>query len=46
VLASYSYQQAIQSSRLGEAAAVSLFLFPGFLVLVFLQLRYLQRRDA
>lgn len=45
VLATYSYQQAIQNTNLGLGAAASLFLFPAFLVIVFLQLRYLQKRD-
>lgn len=46
VLATYSYQQAIQSSKIGEGAAISLFLFPALLVVVYLQLRYLQQREA
>lgn len=45
VLATYSYQQAIKSNQIGEGAAISLYLFPALLVVIFLQLRYLQRRE-
>ncbi len=45
VLATFSYQQAIQNANLSLGAAASLFLFPAFLVIVFLQLRYLQNRE-
>jgi multiple sugar transport system permease protein len=45
LISSYSYLKAIENLRLGEAAATSLFLFPFFLILVFLQLRYLQSRN-
>ncbi len=46
VLATYSYQQAIKSSQIGEGAAISLFLFPALLVVIYLQLRYLQRQEV
>ncbi|NDJ75819.1 MAG: sugar ABC transporter permease [Chloroflexi bacterium] len=45
LLATYSYQLGFTATQLGRGAAASLFLFPGFLVLMFLQLRYLQNRD-
>jgi len=45
VLATYSFQQAIKSAQIGEGAAISLFLFPALLVVIFLQLRYLQKRE-
>ncbi|MEQ8677662.1 MAG: sugar ABC transporter permease [Aggregatilineales bacterium] len=46
MIGTYAYQQAIQSSKIGEGAAVSLFFFPIMALVVFLQLWYLQRRDA
>lgn len=45
MIGTYAYQQAIQSSRIGEGAAVSLFFFPILALIVFFQLWYLQRRD-
>jgi len=46
MIGTYAYQQAIQNSKIGEGAAVSLFFFPVMAVIVFFQLWYLQRRDA
>ncbi|MEM9951399.1 MAG: sugar ABC transporter permease [Chloroflexota bacterium] len=45
MIGTYAYQQAIQSSRIGEGAAISLFFFPILALIVFFQLWYLQRRD-
>ncbi len=44
MIGTYAYQQAIRSFRIGEGAAISLFFFPVMLLVVFLQLRYLQRK--
>jgi len=46
MIGTYAYQQAIQSAKIGEGAAVSLFFFPFLAAIVFFQLWYLQRRDA
>jgi multiple sugar transport system permease protein len=46
MVGTYAYQQAIQNSKLGEGAAISLFFFPVLVLVVVLQLRYLQRREA
>lgn len=43
MIGTYAYQQAIQSSRIGEGAAISLFFFPILALIVVLQLWYLQR---
>jgi len=43
MIGTYAYQQAIQSAKIGEGAAISLFFFPAMLLIVFFQLRYLQR---
>ncbi|MEM6430934.1 MAG: sugar ABC transporter permease [Deinococcota bacterium] len=43
VLGTYAYQQAMLSGRIGEGAAVSLYLFPVLLFVVIMQLRYFQR---
>ncbi|MEM6528803.1 MAG: sugar ABC transporter permease [Chloroflexota bacterium] len=43
VLGTYAYQQAMLSGKLGEGSAISLFLFPILLLVIILQLRYLQR---
>jgi len=46
MIGTYAYQQAIQSAKIGEGAAVSLFFFPFLSLIVFFQLWYLQRRNA
>lgn len=46
MIGTYAYQQAIQSAKIGEGAAVSLFFFPFLAAIVFVQLWYLQRRNA
>ncbi len=46
MIGTYAYQQAIQSAKIGEGAAVSLFFFPILALIVFFQLWYLQRREV
>jgi multiple sugar transport system permease protein len=45
LFATLAHQQAILGGKLGEGAAISLFLFPMLLIAVVLQLRYLQREQ-
>ena len=45
VLGTYAYQQAMLGGKMGEGSAISLFLFPILLVVIILQLRYLNRED-
>ena len=45
LFATLTHQTAILAGRLGEGAAVSLFMFPILVIAVVLQLRYLQNQD-
>lgn len=45
LFATYAHQTGLVSARIGEGAAVSLFLFPILVVVIFLQLRLLRRED-
>jgi multiple sugar transport system permease protein len=45
LFATLTHQTAILAGRLGEGAAVSLFMFPVLVIAVVLQLRYLQKED-
>lgn len=45
LFATLTHQTAIISGKLGEGAAISLFMFPVLLIAVIIQLRYLQSRD-
>jgi multiple sugar transport system permease protein len=45
LFATLAYQTAILAGRLGEGAAVSLFMFPILVICVILQLRYLQKQE-
>jgi len=45
LFATLAHQTAIISGKLGEGAAISLFMFPVLLIAVVIQLRYLQSRD-
>jgi multiple sugar transport system permease protein len=45
LFATYAYQTGLMSARIGEGAAVSLFLFPILVVVIFLQLRFLRRQE-
>lgn len=45
LFATLTHQTAIVAGRLGEGAAVSLFMFPILVIAVVLQLRYLQKQD-
>lgn len=45
LFATLTHQTAILAGRLGEGAAVSLFMFPVLVIAVVLQLRYLQKQD-
>jgi multiple sugar transport system permease protein len=45
LFATFAHQTAILSGKLGEGAAISLFMFPMLAVAIFLQLRYLQQQD-
>lgn len=45
LFATLTHQTAILAGRLGEGAAVSLFMFPILVIAVILQLRYLQNQD-
>lgn len=44
LFATLTHQTAIVAGKLGEGAAISLFIFPALVVAVILQLRYLQRQ--
>ena len=46
LLATYAYQLGIGTGLLGEGAAISLFMFPVLLVVVWVQLRYLRRLEG
>ncbi len=46
LIATYAYQIGVASGLLGEGAALSLFMFPVLLIVVWLQLRYLKRMEA
>jgi multiple sugar transport system permease protein len=46
LLATYAYQLGVASGLLGEGAAISLFMFPVLLIVVWLQLRYLRRMEG
>ena len=45
LFATYAYQTGLMSARIGEGAAVSLFLFPILVLVIFLQLRFLRRQE-
>jgi multiple sugar transport system permease protein len=45
LFATYAQQTGLMSARIGEGAAVSLFLFPILVVVIFLQLRFLRRQE-
>jgi multiple sugar transport system permease protein len=45
LFATYAHQTGLVSARIGEGAAVSLFLFPILVVVIFLQLRLLRREE-
>jgi len=44
MIGTYAFERALRAFRLGEGAAISLFFFPVMLLVVYLQLRYLQRK--
>jgi len=44
MIGTYAFERALRAFRLGEGAAISLFFFPVMLLIVYLQLRYLQRK--
>jgi multiple sugar transport system permease protein len=46
LIATYAYQIAVLSGLLGEGAAISLFMFPVLLLVVWVQLRYLRRLEG
>ena len=46
LLATYAYQLGVAAGLLGEGAAISLFMFPVLLVVVWIQLRYLRRLEG
>jgi multiple sugar transport system permease protein len=46
LIATYAYQIAVLSGLLGEGAAISLFMVPVLLVVVWVQLRYLRRLEG
>jgi multiple sugar transport system permease protein len=46
LLATYAYQIGVATGLLGEGAAISLFMLPVLLVVVWIQLRYLRRLDG
>jgi len=46
LIATYAYQIGVGSGLLGEAAALSLFMFPVLFVVVWVQLRYLKRMET
>ena len=45
LFATYAQQTGLMSARIGEGAAVSLFLFPILVAVIFLQLRFLRRQE-
>ncbi|RMF88611.1 MAG: sugar ABC transporter permease [Nitrospinota bacterium] len=45
LFATYAYQTGLVTARIGEGAAISLFLFPVLVVVVFFQLRLLRREE-
>ena len=45
LFATYAHQTGLMSARIGEGAAVSLFLFPILVLVIFLQLRLLRREE-
>lgn len=45
LFATYAYQTGLVTARIGEGAAVSLFLFPILVLVIFLQLRFLRREE-
>ena len=45
LFATYAHQTGLVSARIGEGAAVSLFLFPILVLVIFLQLRFLRREE-
>jgi multiple sugar transport system permease protein len=45
LFATYAHQTGLVSARIGEGAAVSLFLFPILVVVIFLQMRLLRREE-
>ena len=46
LLATYAYQLGVNSGLLGEGAAISLFMFPVLLAVVWIQLRYIRRLEG
>jgi multiple sugar transport system permease protein len=46
LLATYAYQIGVATGLLGEGAAISLFMLPVLLVVVWIQLRYLRRMEG
>jgi multiple sugar transport system permease protein len=46
LLATYAYQLGVAAGRLGEGAAISLFMFPVLFLVVWIQLRYLRRLEG
>lgn len=46
LLATYAYQIAINAGLLSEGAAISLFMFPVLLLVVYIQLRYVRRLEG
>ena len=46
LVATYAYQVGVAAGLLGEGAAISLFMFPVLLVVVWVQLRYLRRLEG
>ena len=45
LIATYAYQIGVGSGLLGEGAALSLFMFPVWFAVVWVQLRFLKRMD-
>jgi multiple sugar transport system permease protein len=46
LVATYAYQLGVNSGLLGEGAAISLFMFPVLLIVVWVQLRYVRRLEG
>jgi multiple sugar transport system permease protein len=46
LIATYAYQVGVATGLLGEGAAISLFMLPVLLIVVWLQLRYLRRLEG
>ena len=46
LIATYAYQLGVGTGKLGEGAAISLFMFPVLFVVVWIQLRYLRRMEG